>query len=191
MAQSQERTGGSTHSDDVIPAAATSPPQRQTSQAVAYLAIAALLIACVLGLIWFFLSERIPDLTEKSLTAAEQRWEKNRPASYDMHVTIRGTEPGQVQLEVRDGQPTAMSRDGNIPPERTWDVWTVPGQFKMLDQEMAIAADPNHKGQGPPGAQVWLRCDFDPKYGYPRIFHRVITGGGPEVFWQVTKFEPK
>jgi hypothetical protein len=190
MALPQERDTSSTSSDDISPTAA-GLAKRQTSQAAAYLAIAAVTIVCVLGLVWFLLGERIPDLTAERLAAAEQIWEKNGPKSYDLDVTIRGTQPGQVQLQVRNGQPTAMTRDGNSPPERTWDVWTVPGQFKMLDDEMALAADPNHKGQGVPGSQVWLRCDFDPKYGYPRIFHRVITGGGPEVFWQVTKFEPK
>jgi hypothetical protein len=190
MAPSLDRHGISAPNDDLLPSAA-SPVERQTSRAAVYLAIGALAIACVLGLIWVLVAERIPELTEERLTAAEELWEKNGPTSYDLDVTIRGAQPGQVRLQVRDGQPTAMTRDSKSPPERTWNAWTVPGQFKMLDDELALAADPNHKGQGAPGSQVWLRCDFDLKYGYPRIYHRVITGGGPEVFWQVTKFEPK
>jgi hypothetical protein len=108
-----------------------------------------------------------------------------------MDITIRGAQPGQVHIEVRDDKVTAMTRDNLAPPERTWDTWTVPGMFNTLDQEFALAANPDHENQAAPGSEVWLRCQFDPKYGYPGVYHRVMTGGGPEVYWQVTKFEPK
>ena len=164
---------------------------RGPTKTAAYIAIAALAAACILGIIWTLLAERIPDLTEARFEEAEQRWAANGPASYDMDLTIRGAQPGEVHIEVRDGKVTAMTRDGKSPPERTWETWTVPGQFAMLEQEFALAADPDREGQAAPGSAVWLRADFDSKYGYPRIYHRVMTGGGPEVYWKVTRFEPR
>jgi hypothetical protein len=190
MAPLNEQVGAGT-SD--TPTAANDPAVREfkRSQAVKLFAIAAVCLAGVAALVAYFISQRIPDLTEARFEAAQKLWELNGPASYDLDLIIRGAQPGSVHLEVRDGEPTAMTRDGVAPPERTWDTWTVPGQFETLEEEFAIAADPTHKGQGAPGAQVWLWADFDSQYGYPSVYHRVITFGGPEVFWRVTKFEPK
>jgi Family of unknown function (DUF6174) len=171
--------------------AETNPASRKQTQTVAFLAVAALSVACVLFLVWFLLAERIPVMTEESVAAAEKLWDANGPASYDMDITIRGAQPGQVHIEVRDDKVTAMTRDNLAPPDRTWDTWTVPGMFNTLDQEFALATNPDHENQAAPGSQVWLRCQFDPKVGYPAVYHRVMTGGGPEVYWQVTKFEPK
>jgi hypothetical protein len=41
------------------------------------------------------------------------------------------------------------------------------------------------------GTRLELRCEFDAELGYPRQFHRIVYGGGPEVYWRVTNFQPK
>jgi hypothetical protein len=161
------------------------------TQTAAILGAFALIIGGVLLLLQLFVARRLPELTEARFDAAQALWAKNGPASYDMDLTIRGAQPGTVHIEVRDSKPMAMQRDGMAPPERTWDTWTVPGQFRTLVEEFALADDPTHKGQGAPGAQVWLRCEFDPQYGYPSVYQRLMTGGGPEVYWHVTEFVPK
>jgi hypothetical protein len=151
-----------------------------------------LIIGGVLLLLQLFVARNLPEMTEAKFEAAQALWEKNGPASYDMDIDIKGAQPGKVHIEVRDKTPTAMTRDGIAPAERgAWDAWTVPGMFQTLVDEFALHDDPNHKGQGEPGAEVWLRCEFDSRFGYPRTYQRLMTGGGPEVFWHVNKFEPK
>jgi hypothetical protein len=150
-----------------------------------------LIIGGVLLMLQLFVARRLPELTEARFEAAQALWEKNGPDSYDMDVRITGAQPGLVQIQVRDSNPTAMTRDGIAPAERTWDTWTVPGMFQTLVEEFAFKEDPTHKGQGAPGAEVRLRCDFDSKFGYPRTYQRLMTGGGPQIEWHVTKFEPK
>jgi hypothetical protein len=63
--------------------------------------------------------------------------------------------------------------------------------FDMLERDIQIASNPQQEIQAPPGSKWWLRCEFDPMFGYPAIYHQVVTGGGPEVFWQVIDFQPK
>jgi hypothetical protein len=84
-----------------------------------------------------------------------------------------------------------MTRDGRTPPERTWNVWSVPGLFDTLERELELAEDPVHEMNAAPGTQLRLHCDFDPEFGYPRQYQRFTSGGGPEVFWRVTSFQPK
>jgi hypothetical protein len=155
------------------------------------IASVALAVACVLLALRYFVAERLPDLTEATLEAAMKRWEQNGPASYDMDIELRGARPGNVHVEVRAGQVTAHTRDGRIPNESTWYTWSVPGMFDMLERDIQIASNPQQEIQAPPGSKWWLRCEFDPMFGYPAIYHQVVTGGGPEVFWQVIDFQPK
>lgn len=151
---------------------------------------AALALLAVLVALQVFFAEKIPELTEDAFQAARQRWEQRGPASYDIELEIGGAQPGTVHVEVRDGVVTAANRDGRPTPEWTWDEWSVPGLFEMLEREFEFAADPQREMQAPPGSQLWLRCEFDPEFGFPRHFHRYVTGGAPEVFWRTTSFNP-
>lgn len=137
------------------------------------------------------LGRRLPLLTDSALEDAERLWQQARPASYDMRVEIRGAQPGEVAVAVRDGVVTAMTRDGRTPPKRTWDVWTVPGMFETLEREVELAEDPVHEMGAATGTQLHLRCEFDARFGYPRRYHRFVAGGGPEVYWRVTSFKPR
>jgi hypothetical protein len=157
--------------------------------AVALGAISVLLIAVVgLVVLRYVVAENIPPLTDVALEAARERWSTSGPASYDLDVKIGGRQPGVVHLEVRDGTVTKADRDGRATPERTWDEWSVTGQFDTLDRELEMAADPQGTISAPPGAKVWVRCEFDPKIGYPRKFHRYATGGAIETWWEATSF---
>jgi Family of unknown function (DUF6174) len=165
---------------------------RLSSKAVLFALLALILtIVVVAGVLQVFVAQRIPELTEARLDAAAELWEQQAPANYDMDLEIRGAQPGVVHVEVRGGDVTAMTRDGISPPPRTWDVWTVAGQFDTLERELVLAEDPQHEMDVAAGTQLQLRCEFDPRYGFPRHYHRYATGGAPEVFWRVTKFEPK
>ena len=84
----------------------------------------------------------------------------------------------------------ATTRDGRTPPQWTWDTWSVPGMFETLDQDLQIAEDPEKTIQAAPGTKWRLRCEFDAGLGFPRRYHRMVTGG-PEVYWRVTQFNAK
>jgi hypothetical protein len=147
------------------------------------LAAALLLVAVLVGL-KIFVADKTPDLTEEAFQAAIQQWEARGPASYDLDVQIGGAQPGIAHVEVRNGEVKVATRDGL--PLQDWnkDEWSIAGQFEALEREFEFADDPQREMQAPPGARVWLRCDFDPKLGYPRRFHRYATGGAPEVYWR-------
>jgi hypothetical protein len=139
-----------------------------------------------------FVVERLPQLTVENLEAAEKLWQAQGPKSYNLDLTIEGAQPGVVHVEVRDGITTAMQRDGLAPQQRrVWDVWAVPGMFETIERELQLAEDPQHEMGASASATVDLRAEFDPKFGYPARFHRIVFGGGPEVYWKVTSFLPK
>lgn len=150
-----------------------------------------LAFAVIAALLQIFVAERIPELTATSLDEAKTRWQQSDPASYDMDIELRGARPGQIHIEVRDGKVTATTRDNYVPPAHTWNVWSVPGQFETLERELQLAEDPEHEMRLEAGTRLRLRCEFDNHYGYPRVYHRQVSGGGPEVYWRVTKFAPK
>jgi hypothetical protein len=187
---SRVSTATTPQSEGGAPGEPTTPGFKLTQSAL-ILGAFVLIIGGVLLLLQLFVARRLPELTEARFEAAQALWEKNGPTSYDMDIRLSGAQPGEVHIQVREGNPTAMTRDGIAPAERTWDTWTVPGMFQTLVEEFAFKDDPTHKGQGAPGAEVWLRCEFDSKFGYPRTYQRIMTGGGPQIEWHVTKFEPK
>ena len=151
-----------------------------------------IVLLAVAAILRFAVARRLPALTPARLQAAEQRWHTNGPANYDMDVKIEGNRPGTVQVEVRKQVVTKMVRDGHTPSQqRTWDVWSVPGMFETIEREIELAEDPEREMQAERGTKLWLKAEFDPHYGYPARFHRAVFGGGPEVYWQVTLFQPK
>jgi hypothetical protein len=129
-------------------------------------------------------------LTHQALQAALEKWQVHGPANYDLDVEIGGAQPGVAHVEVRDGMAIVATRDGLPLDDWNKDEWTIPSQFEMLQREFEFQEDPQTEMGAPPGAKLWLRCEFDPKYGYPRRFRRLATGGAPEAFWQNT-LQPK
>ena len=147
-------------------------------------------VPVLLGIVFVWLRSPTPELTEAALVAAQQRWGTNGPTSYELNLKLKGTRPGTVFVRVYDGQVTAMQRDGVTPRQRrTWDVWTIEGQFDMLRRELELAADPRGQMQAKKGSQLVLRARFDRRLGYPLRYHRAVLGGGPEVYWEVARFE--
>jgi hypothetical protein len=157
--------------------------------------VAVLVVGGVLAVVvalQLFVVRRIPPLTENALIAAEDRWAEHGPANYDFDAVIEGVQPGAVHVEVRSGEVTAFTRDGVAPRQpRTWSYWSIPARFAEIERELDLAADPEHEMQTTAGTQLELRCEFDAELGYPRQFLRFVYGGGPEVYWRVTNFQPK
>jgi hypothetical protein len=148
----------------------------------------------IIGLLLFLrlvVAERIPELTVDRLDEAQRRWQDAGPQNYDMDIELRGAQPGSVQVQVRDGEVTTMTRDGRTPQPWTWRYWSVPGMFDTLERDLVLGEDPVHETGAAAGTQWQLRCEFDSQLGYPRRYHRFVSGGGPEVYWRVTRLEPK
>lgn len=161
---------------------------RQTTAFV--LASLALAIVGVVLALEYFVVEHIPDLTEAQLDSAKKRWQEHGPANYDIDLEIRGTEPGNIHVEVRNRAATASTRDGRPTPERTWNTWSVPGMFDTLVQEIQIAEDPEKAIQAAPGTKWRLRCEFDSELGFPRRYRRMVSGGRDEN-WLVSQFNAR
>jgi hypothetical protein len=135
--------------------------------------------------------DRTPLLTRAAYETAAERWDEHGPASYALDLELTGNRPGKIHVEVRDGQPVQMIRDGVQPKQqRTWYYWTVPGQMDMIAEELDMAEDPAAAFDSPQASQMIIRAEFDPKYGYPRQYDRVVLGTDFEIHWKVTRFEP-
>lgn len=132
-----------------------------------------------------------PRLTQEAYEAAAERWDKHGPDNYILDLELTGNRPGTIHVEVRDRQPVRMTRDGVEPrQERTWYYWTVPGQLDTIAEELEMARDPTVSFDSPRATQVVIWADFDPKYGYPKKYDRVVLGTNFEIHWRVTRFEP-
>jgi hypothetical protein len=152
---------------------------------------AAIVVAAAFAFAKFFGAERIPELTVATLDEAEKRWQRAGLLNYDIDIELRGAQPGSVQAQIHGGEVTALTRDGRTPKPHTWRYWSVPGMLETLERDLVMAEDPVHETGAAEGIQWQLRCEFDPQFGYPRRYHRFVSAGGPEVYWRVTRFEPK
>lgn len=151
---------------------------------------AALLVTGVAA-VWL-LRDDTPRLSPAALQAAQDRWRAAGVTDYDLEIEIGGKRAGRVHLEVRGGEPTAMTRDGAAPAQRrTWGAWTVEGQFDTLRTELAAAADPAKGFGAPPGTQVVQRARFDDVLGYPLRYERYLMGTDHslDIAWRVVRFQ--
>jgi len=161
---------------------------------------AALIIGTLLGamavaaglLTYAFLNRNTtPLLTRAEYEAAADRWNASGLTDYNLDLALAGNRPGKIHVEVRDGQATKMERDGVVPrQERTWYYWTVPGMMDTIAEELEMAESPAQSFNASGASEVIQRAEFDPTYGYPRKYDRVVLGADFETHWEVTKFEP-
>lgn len=174
-------------------AAAAQPPGRRMR--LSSLVLGAVLGTMAAGLVAVvvlitLVRDNTPLLTQAEFDTAEDRWRMHGPKSYNLDLAIGGKRAGRVHVEVRNGEVTQMLRDGVEPRQkRTWDVWSVPGQFETIEIELDSAADPVAGFQAPLGSRVIQRAVFDPHYGYPRRYSRDVIGTDMEVAWETVKFE--
>src|SRR5262249_10304725 len=114
-------------------------------------------------------------LTEEAYEAALTRWDKDGPSDYDLDLELLANRPSLIQVEVGGGEIVHMTRDGIEPSQkRTWDVWSVPGQFETIGQELEMAKRPAESFGTRGAAEVVIWAEFDPTYGYPRRYDRVV-----------------
>ena len=181
-------------SEEVRKPLASARPHKKwpLSRLVARLALGAIKGAAILLiLITIVFRETMPELTPERLAAAQRLWEQQGPRSYDEDLVISGRRPGTVHIEVRDGTVTAMTREGHTPRQRrTWEYWRIESQFDTMAQDLDSAEHPTTGFGAPQGSRAVLRADFDPKYGYPRRYQRIVLGTDLNVEWETTHFRP-
>ena len=73
--------------------------------------------ATAMGMVLVFLilsrgSSAVPEISRADLQAAEEKWDRQGPKSYDMDLEIGGRQPGPVHIEVRQGRVTRMTCNG-------------------------------------------------------------------------------
>ena len=143
----------------------------------------------VAGIIYFMRPENDPLFTQQSLDKAEDRWRQHGPASYDMDIEVSGRQHGNVHVEVRGGQPSLVTyNDKPLNNDAQIHPWTVDGLFDVIRHEADLAENPQHGFPAPHGSRAILRVSYDPRLGYPRRYHRVVTSSDLEIRWKVTRF---
>ncbi|MBA4017831.1 MAG: hypothetical protein C0483_11705 [Pirellula sp.] len=144
-----------------------------------------------IGLAFWGLKSLLPGLPEihpVDLAAAELVWGKAQPADYDLTVKIAGRQTGELKVSVRKGAATGMTRNGTpMRQERTWEPWTVPGMFETLSTDFDNRERAVEKFGVEPGS-IHMRCEFDPKYGFPKHYLHQIYGRHQDLEWTVTEF---
>lgn len=145
------------------------------------------LVGLVLS-IYLFRKNPPPLFTPQEFAAAQARWEAAAIRDYDLELEVEGGQHGKYRVTVRGGAPTAVLRNDQPVPERTWHYWTVPGLFKIMAEDQAGLDDPQRVFQAPPGAKVVLQAEFDSQLGYPARYRRAVLETGNETSWQVTRF---
>jgi hypothetical protein len=131
-----------------------------------------------------------PPLTTESLEAARTLWRKNSASDYRMDVRVTGRQPSRYHVEVQEGKPVSVLRNDREIARRNWPYWTVPGLLDVIEHDVDCAADPTRGFGAKPGSTAVLRAEFDPRYGYPRRFERLILGEPQlDMTWEVTQFD--
>ncbi len=166
-------------------------PAGRINWAIVLGALGGLAITTVVGICLLALQrgKSLADLTAVRLAEADALWQQSRVPSYRLEVRISGRQSGVFEVEVRSGEVHKVTRDGVSPARRTWDTWTVEGQFDTLYQELENAKDPQRVYGVSPGTTTVMRAEFDETYGFPRAYERIVLGTSFDVSWRTTRFE--
>jgi hypothetical protein len=127
--------------------------------------------------------DQMPEIDAAAIQTASDRWDAAAPAGYDLELRLSGPREQLVEIEVRERNVTSLRLDGVAPrQQRTWDYWSVPGLFDIIEADLARA------DKSPPGS-VRLFAEFDAAYGFPRRYRRIESSAMRNSEWVVVRFE--
>ncbi|MBI5365701.1 MAG: hypothetical protein HZA54_01585 [Planctomycetes bacterium] len=177
-----------------VPAPPPLPPPPAARPRFPRRALAALAVGAGLLLLYgvFLMGRgRLPALDGAALAAARARWAAAACADYRLRLTTEASTlaRGAFVIEVRAGAVVAATRDG-VPTTGDTTAYTVPGLFTLMRDELALAENPQRSYGAPEGFRAYLFADFDPKYGVPVGFRRIVGGNNKTAEFRVLSFEP-
>jgi len=115
-------------------------------------------------------------LTMDQLRAAEERWDKNGPADYDLTIdktyqSATGDEPrtDHFEVTVRGRKVVQATMDGRPLDRRLWDEYDVDGWFGFVERFLEMDTTP-----GAP--RTFRAAEFDPQTGQLLRFRRSVSG---------------
>lgn len=131
-----------------------------------------------------------PEVSRQSLDEAVRQWQVNGPRDYDVQVVVDGRSKDTYRVSVRDGVAVSLVHNGTlIDRPRVWDTWSVPGMFDTIRRDVETVETVESGQATKETPRLRLKCDFDPKYGYPKRYRRTQMSGGREVIWNVVEFK--
>ena len=86
-------------------------------------------------------------------------------------------------MEVRDGRPTAVTRDGRKLPAADYPNLTVEGQFAEIERGLQL-------DQAEAVRRNYATAAFDLRDGHPTHYVRRVRGSGDRLEWNVNLFKP-
>ena len=86
-------------------------------------------------------------------------------------------------MEVRDGKPTAVTRDGRKLPAVDYPNLTVEGQFTEIERGLQL-------DQAAAARRNYATAAFDLRDGHPTHYVRRVRGSGDRLEWNVNLFRP-
>jgi hypothetical protein len=171
-----------------------SPRLHRVSRSAAGFFAGAIIGLILVVLVWqgFFGEPGIPPLTTNDWQQSFQRWSSAGVQDYDLEVQVTGRQAATYAVQVRNGQVSRATRDGELlPQQRTWTTWSVEGMFETIARDLD-SVERHATGRAEPSTpRLQLRAAFDPELGFPQRYLRtemVRLGANPEVSWRVVKF---
>src|SRR5436190_13755148 len=132
---------------------------------------------------------RLNPLTVESIQTAEGKWKTTKPGMYHMTVEMKGdrVEANHFDITVR-GEQVSIRRDGEvILPAKPRD-YAMEGWFRMLRQELDLAANPTLLG-APEGYASYPMARFDSDSGRLLRFQRSVGGVQNSIEINIVGFE--
>ena len=148
----------------------SAPISDRTWKVAKWSTIAAVVMAVIAAVL--LLRGRTEAVTRERLTVARERWKAANIASYGLDLETTGAQTGLYHVEVRAGQVSKFTRNGQSMNPAEADYWTVDGWFQAIDDDLESSEKP--KADDPASqCQFWLRVQFHPTLGYPLRYVRI------------------
>jgi hypothetical protein len=130
-----------------------------------------LAVAWISGLYYF---TRQQQLKPEQLTAAETLWKEKGPRSYDLDYSQKGSNPGEFQVQVRDGKVVAASRNGQALEKRLFPYYDMPALFGYIETFLEQDAQPGRP-------RTYTTARFDRDDGHLLRYVRRVMGSQEQV----------
>jgi hypothetical protein len=188
-AQGVEHNNGQSPPESI--ADADRPQGRRRSQ-LKNLMIGALIgslvgLIAILGVVIYLNRGQIPMMKPAELEAAASRWNQRGPASYSMDLEQLSDAKEKMHVEVRNGEVTSMTFNGQPSARRLWSQWTVPGLFEFIRIDLRRNEEAEKHAGGSLPQPVLQQAEFDAD-GLPSTYRRTELSSDQVGGWRIVAF---